>query len=40
LKDPVNLKGKREIRFERNLLVVTWSIFIVTAVLSIYLIFL
>ena len=39
LKEPVNLKGKREIRFERNLLVVTWSIFIVTAVLSIYLIF-
>jgi SSS family solute:Na+ symporter len=40
LKNPVNLKGKREIRFERNLLVVTWSIFIVTAVMSIYLIFL
>lgn len=39
LKEPVNLKGKREIRFERNLLVVTWSIFIVTAVFSIYLIF-
>lgn len=40
LKEPVNLKGKREIRFERNLLVVTWSIFIVTGVLSIYLMFL
>lgn len=39
LKEPVNLKGKREIRFERNLLVVTWSIFIVTIVLSIYLMF-
>ncbi len=39
LKNPVNLKGKREIRFERNLLVVTWSIFIVTVVLSIYLMF-
>jgi SSS family solute:Na+ symporter len=40
LKKPVNLKGIREIRFERNLLVMTWSIFIVTAVLSVYLIFL
>lgn len=40
LKHPVNLKGKREIRFERNLVVVTWSIFIVTVVMSVYLIFL
>jgi SSS family solute:Na+ symporter len=39
LKKPIDLKGKREIRFERNLLVVTWSIFIVTVVLSVYLIF-
>ena len=39
LKEPVYLKGKREIRFERNLLVVTWSIFIITVVMSVYLIF-
>jgi solute:Na+ symporter, SSS family len=40
LKEPINLKGKREIRFERNLLVVTWSIFIITLVMTVYLAFL
>lgn len=40
LKEPITLKGQREIRFERNLLVLTWSMFIVTFVMSVYLIFL
>jgi solute:Na+ symporter, SSS family len=36
---PVTLFGKREIMFERNLIVVIWSIFIFTLVVSVYAIF-
>ncbi len=39
LEKPVYLKGKKEIRFERNLVVVTWSVFIITFVMAVYLIF-
>lgn len=40
LEVPINLPGNRNIRFERNLIVMIWSIFIITIVTSIYVIFL
>ncbi len=39
LKNPVVIPDKNNIRFERNLVVVIWSIFIITFVISIYVVF-
>lgn len=39
LKQPIALKEKFEIKFERNLLILIWSIFLITAVCGLYAVF-